>query len=283
MMIRSVGAVALFLILAPGAGRAQESEGFTWENATEVSYVSTGGNASTTTFGLKGTLEGESGPNQLKLEVGGVRASSDVTTRRAVGSVGDFDVDKSVRSETTAESYFARGRYDRSLAVGFGFAGAGWERNTFSGIQNRYQVMGGFGRTFVDGDSGRFKADVGLTYTYQKDVAPTPGADDRFAGYRFSAEAVRALSETSRFQTELVLNNSISSSDDVRVDWLNSLSVAVNSTLALKTSLQLLWDNTPALISVPLETTGGTPTGTDVLTPSDGLDTVLTLTLVITI
>jgi putative salt-induced outer membrane protein YdiY len=200
-----------------------------------------------------------------------------------VGSVGDFDVDKSVRSETTAESYFARGRYDRSLAVGFGFAGAGWERNTFSGIQNRYQVMGGFGRTFVDGDSGRFKADVGLTYTYQKDVAPTPGADDRFAGYRFSAEAVRALSETSRFQTELVLNNSISSSDDVRVDWLNSLSVAVNSTLALKTSLQLLWDNTPALISVPLETTGGTPTGTDVLTPSDGLDTVLTLTLVITI
>ena len=282
-MIRSVGAVALLLMLVPTTGRAQEAEGFTWVNATEVSYVSTAGNASSTTFGLKGTLEGAGGPNELKFEVGGVRASSDVTSRRAVGTAGDFEIVETVRSETTAESYFARGRYDRSFGAGFGFAGAGWERNTFSGIQNRYQVVGGLGRTFVDGDSGRFQADLGLTYTIQKDVDPTPGADDGFGGYRFSAEAVKPISETSRLQSELVLNNSFSNSDDVRVDWLNSLSVAVNSTLALKTSLQLLWDNVPALISVPLETTGGTPTGTNVLTPSDDLDTVLTLTLVITL
>ena len=282
-MIRSAGAAALILMLVPALGQAQDAEGFTWQNATEVSYVSTGGNASSTTFGLKGTLEGAGGANEVKFEVGGVRASSDVTSRRAVGTAGDFDVVETVRSETTAESYFARGRYDRSFGAGFGFAGAGWERNTFSGIQNRYQFVTGLGRTFVEGDNGRFKADVGLTYTIQKDVDPTPGADDGFGGYRFSAEAVRAISETSRFQSELVLNNSFANSDDVRVDWLNSLSVAVNSTLALKTSLQLLWDNVPALISVPLETTGGTPTGTEVLTPSEDLDTVLTLTLVITL
>ena len=77
--------------------------------------------------------------------MGGVRASSDVTTLRAVGSASDFEIVETVRSETTAESYFARGRYDRSFGVGFGFAGAGWERTTFSGIQNRYQVVGGLG------------------------------------------------------------------------------------------------------------------------------------------
>ena len=283
MKIRIAGAAALALLLLPAQSRAQEDTGFIWENATELSYVSTSGNASSTTFGLTGTLEGSGGPHELRLEVGGVRASSDVTTRRAVGSAGDFDIVETVRSETTAESYFARGRYDRSFGAGFGFAGAGWERNTFSGIENRYQVVGGLGRTFVDGDTGRFKADVGLTYTIQKDVDPAPGADDGFGGYRVSAEAMRALSETSRLQSELVLNNSFSESDDVRVDWTNSISVAVNSTLALKSSLQLLFDNVPALVSVPLETTGGTPTGTTVLTPSDELDTVLTLTLVITL
>ena len=282
-MNRITWASAFVLLLLPAAVQAQEETGFTWNNATEVSYVSTGGNASSSTFGLKGTLEGSGGANELKFEVGGVRASSDVTTRRAVGTAGDFDVVETVRSETTAESYFARGRYDRSFGAGFGFAGAGWERNTFSGIQNRYQFVSGLGRTFVDGDSGRFKADLGLTYTIQKDVDPTPGADDGFGGYRFSAEGMRALSETSRLTSELVLNNSFSNSDDVRVDWLNSLSVAVNSRLALKSSVQLLWDNVPALIAVPLETSGGTPTGTTVLTPSDELDTVLTLTLVITL
>jgi putative salt-induced outer membrane protein YdiY len=277
---RSFFFAAVPLVALPVFAQAQDA-GFSWSNATEVSYVSTSGNASSSTLGLKGTLEGSGGANEFKFEVGGVRASSDLTTRIAVGTVDDFDIFEDVRSEKTAESYFARGRYDRSFGAGFAFAGAGWDRNTFAGIQNRTQFMSGLGRTFVEGDNGRFKADAGLTYTMQKDVDPVPGAKEGFGGWRVSLDAVRRISQTSDFRSELVVNNSFEDTSDVRADWVNSLSVSINSALALKTSLQLLWDNVPAQIGVPLETTGGAPTGTNVLTPSEGLDTVLTLALVI--
>lgn len=272
---------AFALISTPTLAAAQEPTGFTWENETEVSYVSTSGNSSSSTFGLKGMLQGSGDPHEITLEVGGVRASSDVTTFRAVGTAGDFTIAETVRSETTAESYFARGRYDRSFGVGFGFVGGGWDRNTFSGIQNRFQIVGGVGRSFIDSDAGRFKADLGLTYTIQKDVEPAPGADDGFGGWRVSVDAARQLTATSQFQSQMVMNSSFSEPDDVRLDWGNSLSVSINSSLALKSSLQLLWDNVPALLSVPLETVGGFPTGTAVLTPSQKLDSVVTLALVI--
>ena len=269
------------LVCMPTLAAAQEPTGFTWQNSTEVSYVSTSGNASSQTFGLKGTLEGSGGPHELLFEVGGVRASSDVTTLRAIGTQGDFIIAETVRSETTAESYFARGRYDRSFGVGFGFVGGGWDRNTFSGIQNRFQIVGGVGRSFIDSDAGHLKADVGLTYTIQKDVEPAPGADEGFGGWRVSADAARQLTATSEFQSQVVMNSSFSEPDDVRLDWGNSLSVSINDALALKSSLQLIWDNVPALLSVPLETSGGVPTGTTVLTPSEKLDSVVTFTLVI--
>lgn len=276
-----VGTVAFVLSFAPVVVGAQDSEGFTWNNATEVSYVSTSGNSSSRTFGVKGSLEGDGAPHEVSLEVGGVRASSDVTSRRAVGTEDDFTIVETVRSETIAESYYARSRYDRAFGQGFGFAGAGWERNTFSGIENRFQIVGGLGRTFVRSETARLSADAGLTYTIQKDVAPTPDADEGFGGWRLSVDGMKTVSETSEFRTELVVNNSFQDVEDVRADWLNSISVSINSLLALKTSLQLLWDNVPAQIGVPLETPAGEPTGAEVLTPSEELDSVLTVTLVL--
>jgi putative salt-induced outer membrane protein YdiY len=181
------------------------------------------------------------------LEFGGVRASSRATTRTAVGTLADFTLVEVERSETTAESYFARGRYDREFGAGFGFTGAGWDRNTFSGIQNRFQIVAGLGRSFVDGEASRFKADVGLTYTVQKDVDPAPDADEAFGGWRLSVDAMRVVSPNAQVNSELVLNNSFADVDDVRADWINSLSVSINSSL----------------------------------TPSSKLDSVVTLTLVI--
>jgi putative salt-induced outer membrane protein YdiY len=280
-MIRTFLALALTAALLPGGLSGQDTEGFSWTNTAELSYVSTSGNASSSTFGVKGVFEGSGGANALKFELGGVRASSEFVARRAVGTPEDFSVVETIRSETTAESYYARGRYDRDLGEAFGFTGLGWDRNTFSGVQNRYQFVGGFGRSFVESDAARFKADLGLTYTIQKDVDPAPGADEGFGGWRVSIDAMRALSETAGFRSVLVVNNRFSDAEDLRADWLNALSVSINSSLALKTSVQLLWDNVPSLLSIPLETSGGVPTGNDVLTPGDKLDTVITVAIVI--
>lgn len=273
--------VCVALALGPVQVAAQEEAGFTWSNSTELSFVSTSGNASATTLGVKGRLDGDGGENVIQVEVGGVRASSDVTTRRAVGTPEDFTVVESVRSETTAESYFARSRYDREFGRGFAFGGLGWDRNTFAGVQNRFAIVGGLGRTFVEGDAGRLKADLGLTYTIQNDVAPAPGADETFGGWRASLDAVRALTETSEIRSQLVVDNSLEDTGDLRADLVTSLSASINARFALKTSVQVLWDNTPALVSAPLETAGGVPTGVEVLTPGAQVDSVVTVALVI--
>jgi putative salt-induced outer membrane protein YdiY len=275
--MRSASLAVLIAVLAVQPLRAQ---GFTWENTAELSFVSTGGNASSTTFGLKGSLIGTGAPNTVKLEVGGIRASSDIKTRRAVGTPGSFTVTETSNSELTAASYFARARYDRAFASAFAFGGLGWERNTFAGLDNRYQIVTGLGRTWIDGESGRFKTDVGGTYTIQHDVQPTPGADEEFFGGRASIEARRQLTATTDYTTTLIADQNFEKSRDFRVDWINSVSVAISEGLALKTSVQLLYDAEPANIPVPLFDGGGTQIGT-VSTQGEEIDSVMTLTLVV--
>jgi putative salt-induced outer membrane protein YdiY len=255
------------------------AQGFTWENATELSFVSTGGNASSTTLGVKSALTGRTGPNAVKLEAGGIRGETHNTTRVATGTPTSFAVTETRTSQKTAESYFARARYDRSFGGNFAFAGGGWERNTFAGVRNRYAGVAGLGRAWVDDETSRFKLDLGATYTIEKDVDPAPGDDEGFGGVRLSVDARRQLTPSVEYATVLLANENLEDTEDLRTDWTNSLTVSLTGSLAFKTSLQLLFDNQPALISVPLS---GAP-GTNVLTPGDEVDTVLTVALVITL
>jgi len=273
--------VAIFA-LSPALLSAQD-EGFQWQNESELSYVSTSGNASASTLGFKAALTGTGGLNTFKLEIGGIRGETTTKTRTAIGTTGSFTVNETETSALTAANYFARARYDRSLGPAFLFGGAGWDRNTFAGIQNRYQLAAGVGRTWVEGETGHFKTDVAGTYTVQKDVDPTPGADDGFAGVRASIDAQRQLTATALLASVLVGDLNVNDSEDFRADWITSLSLNITSALAFKTALQLIYDHQPALLKVPLyDTAGGTQTG-DVLTPGEELDSVLTLTLVIKI
>ena len=266
-----------FVVADPAA--AQES--ITWESSTELSVVATGGNASSSTLGLKAAVAGTTESNVFKIELGGIRSSVDQTTRTATGTSTSYTINETTISQTTAENYFAKARYDRKFSQAFGFAGFGWDRNTFAGIQNRYALVAGIGRTFVEGETGHFKADIGATYTVQKDVDPAPGADDGFGGMRLNLDAARKLSETADFTSALAVDENLESTEDLRADWTNSIAVALSQKLALKTSIQLLYDHLPSLQRVPLVDGGGSPTGTTVSTPGDKLDRVLTLTLVI--
>ena len=110
----------------PGYATAQDETGaYTWENSTELSFVSTGGNASSSILGLKSTLTATSGRSAFKIEVGGIRGETTFRTRTATGSATNFTVDETTNSQLTAENYFARGRYDRAFASVFVFSGAG--------------------------------------------------------------------------------------------------------------------------------------------------------------
>jgi putative salt-induced outer membrane protein YdiY len=275
-----VAALAALALSLPETLEAQATA-WTWENATELSFVSTGGNASSSTLGLKAALTGSGAPNGLKLELGGVRAESERTIRTATGDQTTFTNNETTVSELTAESYFSRARYDRALGAGFLFTGGGWERNTFAGVQNRFSLVGGFGRTWVDGESGRFKTDLGGTYTVQKDVEPVPGADDAFGGLRVTLEATRQVSPSAELASTLIADENLEERGDFRADWVNSLAVSISEGLALKTAVQILYDSEPAFIRVPLVDGTGTPTGLNVRTRGNKVDSVLTLALVI--
>lgn len=276
MNIRALAAPLVLLVALPAVTEAQD-DGFSWENESELAYAMTSGNASTNTLAVAGKLEGEGGPNTVLLEAGGIRAST--TTRRAVGTAGSFQED--TETDLSAASYYAKARYDRTLDGIFLFGGVGWQRNTFSGFDNRYSAVAGLGRTWIDTDSGRFKTDVGATYTVQKDVEPAPGADDSFAGLQVTIDAQRSLTSTTDLTSKLVADQSLEESDDFRADWMNSVAVAISEGLALKVSYQLLYDHRPALISLNLFDASGTPTGTTVSVVGDELDSVLSVALVI--
>lgn len=270
--------LALVGMLASAQPGVAQDAGWSWDNATEVGFVTTSGNASQTTLSLKSTLTGTAGANSFKIGLGGLRASSELTSRTAQGTPGSFTVTETTTEVKSASNYYARARYDRDLGEAFLFSGAGWERNIFAGFNHRYSVVAGVGRTWVDNDNGHFKTDVGGTFTVQEDVQ-APGENDGFGGIRTTIETARTLTETTDFETEFVLDENLNNTSDLRFDWLSSISVALTEGLALKTSYQLVFDNEPALISVPLFN-GGTQTGT-VAVESAEFDSLFTLALVI--
>ncbi len=258
--------------------QAQE-EGWVVTDKAELSFILTAGNASTSTLGLKNTLKGAGGRSVLTFEGGAIRSASTLRTRVANGTIDNFQVTETTETETTAESFFARGRYDFSISErALWFAGTGWERNTFAGIDSRVTSVTGFGSQWIDTDPFKFRTDIGATYTIQDNVAGGP--TDRFGGFRLGWDLFSQVTSNSTFESKLIVDENLQDTEDLRADFLNSVTVSMSERLALKTSLQLLFDNQPSFVDVPLFT-GGTPTGQTVLAELDKLDSVFTVALVI--
>jgi putative salt-induced outer membrane protein YdiY len=253
-----------------------------WYDQAEFSFVQTGGNAEASTLAFKNLLERLWPEALFTFHVGALRAESSTFNRFAVGAPGDFEVIENETSELTAENYFARARYDRDLRPDFfWFGGAGWERNEFAGFSDRFTVVGGVGNWWWKRADTHFRTDYGLTYTQQDDLIEDPTIDDSFLGLQVSADYRNKIGERSEFQSLLVINENLDETEDLRADWINSLQATLTGRLALKVSLQLLYDNLPALEAVPLVGDDGVPTGDVVLVELEELDSLFTVALVV--
>ncbi len=263
---------------SPIALMAQDT-GWTWADAAELSFVWTAGNASTNTLGLKNTLSAEGGKSKLSFEVGGIRTQSAIETRIANGTTANFTVTETSVSQVMAESYFAKGRYDIAInESAYWFAGSDWSRNTFSGIDSRFTLVSGLGRQWSDTDDFKFQTDLGGTYTVQDNVAVGP--TDSFGGVRFTYDLQKSVTDNSTFTSKLIVDENLKNTDDIRGDWTNSLTVAMSSRLALKTSAQILFDNQPSFLDIPL-LEGGADLGNTVLSELEKIDSVFTVALVV--
>lgn len=266
---------APFLALLDHSHAAAQEVEMGWKNVAELTLVLTGGNATSRTLGFKNTADYRWPNASFQLSAGGVRAEAGTVTRTATGTPANFTVNESTDTKTTAESYFLKSRLDRTVSDAmFLFAGAGWDRNTFAGVDNRYTAVAGGGRTWFEEESRRLKTDVGLTYTLQDDVVENPDVNDSFMGLRASYDYFRSLTGTTDFASVLVADENLNETEDLRLNWTNSLTVAMSERLALKTSYQILYDKQPALVGVPLQG-GGT-----VLAPLGKTDSVFSVAIV---
>jgi hypothetical protein len=225
--------------------------------------VTTGGNAEASTLGIRNELARAWETAHLAIDIGALRAESSTATRTAVGaSPASFQVTTDSVSALTAESYFARGRYDREISARtFWYGGTGWERNTFAGIENRYSWGGGLGNTWVDNDRMTFKTAYGVSYTVQDDVVETAGGSDSFAGLQVSYDYSRQLTSNAGFTSVLVADENLDETADFRTDFTNAVTVSMSNQLALKVSWQMLYDRQPSLVGLPLIGLDGLPTG----------------------
>jgi putative salt-induced outer membrane protein YdiY len=294
--VRAASAIAgLTLALHAGIGvaRAQDAPPpaappaappTAWSDTAEFSYVATSGNSESSTLGFKNTLGRKWDDSSFELKAAAIRAENTTITRTAVGSPASFFVIEDKDTALSAESYLLAGRFDRKVSERFfWFAGAGWSRNRFSGIENRYEAAGGVGNIWVDSERSMFRTDYALSYTKEEDVVEAPDFKDNFGGFRFSSKYEQKIGTGTTYLNETVIDENLSDTSDLRATMLNSLAVAMSKRLALKVSLQWLYDHQPAFRQIDLldaPPPGGLKIGT-VLDQLDTLDTIFTTSLVV--
>ncbi len=275
----SLAAVCLLLAAVSTAGSLQGQN--RWMNSSELSFVRTGGNAVSSTLGIASTLTRSWERSDVKIEAGGIRTRTTRLARTAVGTPADYRLVEQSTTTTSVENYYARMRFDRRVSdrTAF-FVQSGWTRNTFAGIRNRLVNVLGISTRWTESEALSLRTAYGFTHTVQQDVVPDPEWSDRFLGARVSCEFRLQVTDNSDWRSDLVLDGNGDDPRDVRADWTNSLSVAMNEHLGLKTSLRSTFDNRPALASVPLSSQLGEPAG-EVLVPRKELDQVVTVALVV--
>lgn len=282
LVVLAVVACLPSIAVAQAQEPAEAEEERPWSNEAELSLVATDGNAESTTVGFKNAFLWERESDRFKVDAAALRAETTSFDRRAVGTPEDFRVITDSQSELSAESYSLNGRYDREINERlFWFTGAGWERDEPAGIENRFSVVAGAGHRWFDTDTATFRTDYGLTYTDEETVVEKPGGGDSFLGLRLSYEYSRQLTATTKYGSDLVVNENLDDTDDLRADFTNALSVTMSERLALKVSLQLLYDKQPALVSVGLQDAAGNPTGESVAIELEELDSRLKVALVV--
>lgn len=289
-LTRALRALPLVVItlVAPGAVPGAEEQELGWSDTAELSYVVTGGNSETQTLGFKNTLERRWESSLLTVNAGGIRSESTVITRIASRdpnvTPSPVRVEEMETTELTAENYYLNGDYSKEITERFFWdAGAGWERNRFAGIENRTSVHGGVGNVWVETARARWSTAYSVTYTDQEDVTPNPDFDETYMGFRLSSKYNQKLGQTSKYANLLVVDGNADESEDLRADWTNSVTVSMTTHLALKVSIQLLYDAQPALVEVKVQDLAGqaiVPEEVE-LVELDELDSIFTASLVV--
>jgi len=287
----SIALLALLVVASSTVARAQveveEDEELGWSNSTDLSLVVTDGNSSTETLGLNNHLTRLWSDARYTLRLEAVRSNTadDPFAILIPGTDGDFYVEYPDK-ELDVERYFIENRYDRNITERFFWnAGVSWERNMNAGILNRYIAFAGVGNLWWTREDLAFSTTYGLSYTDREDETPDPFKDDSFVGFRFGWEYSNRWGKVTTYRNTWNFTDSLEDTSDYYSDMVNSISVAMNEHLALKVSLQWLYNSVPGLEDVTLYAvdpeSGLKVEVGEVQIRNDKLDTIFSTSLVV--
>jgi putative salt-induced outer membrane protein YdiY len=183
------------------------------EASTQLTFLDTGGNASSQSLGAGGDLVWRPDP----------------WTYRAKVIFAQSESDDELKARSLAALFRASRAYGPRFAV---YSQYDFLRDLFAGVEQRHVIEGGVSYLAVNTEPHRLRLDVGLGYLYER--AP----DDHFDSATLSlAAAYRlALSTTSELAYEPRFLFSFAEADAWRFDQTAALAVALNTVLSLKLS-----------------------------------------------
>jgi len=255
--------LVVFACAAPGRAWAQDpakdkEKKLGWSNSADFSLVVTQGNSASQTLGLADHLRRVWPDARFSFDVTGVQSNTSDDRYLLVQPGLEFPVGGKPSNATTSLvkpdptsdvlTYLISGRYDRNISARFFWnAGASWDKSKDAGIERRYIAFGGIGNTWADDARRRFVTDYGVSYTDRKEEIPDPEKEPRFGGLRLGWSYTEHFNKSTTFDSTFVSNTSLADTADTSINTTNGISVAMNSHLSLKASLQWLFENEPAL------------------------------------
>ncbi len=211
------------LLAAPSAAPAQEKKEKGISNTVEFSFVDTSGNSKARTIRVADTLTLLRRPYAL--------------TARGGGYWSKF------RDTTTAEWYNWDLRLDRTFFKRFyAYALGGWERNRFSGIEDRSQGHAGPGVLLLNTDKHRLRTEAGFGYFEEERTDKTIHNSPQARG---GLSYTLKLSDTARVSEEFESVYNMDDPGDHRVRSVSALRVAINKYLGIRLSYTYLYRGKP--------------------------------------
>jgi putative salt-induced outer membrane protein len=198
-----------------------------WFGKLNFSFLSTSGNTDTTSIG--GAAEVNYNPKPFLFTLKGAYLYS--------------QTDGVVTAESSAASL--RGNYDLTPRF-YVFAGAGYLRNTFSGIDSLWSIDGGAGYKLFDGPAHFLKAEAGPGWTNEKDIIDDVVQPSRsYANVRAALYYKWQFTKTAAFTNDFAYLLDLDDTQNYFITNKAAITADISKIFALEASWTLLWRNQP--------------------------------------
>ena len=117
---------------------------------------------------------------------------------------------------------------------------------------NRYVVFGGLGNIWSDSETVRFSTTYAFSYTDREEATRNPEKADRFGGARLGRDYINRFGGGTVYENDFTTNINMTNTSDYSLNMVNALGVSMSNHLSLRISLQLLFENEPALEDVDI-------------------------------